>query len=135
MKTRCLNSRIGPFKYYGGCGVIVCDEWRDAFVAFRDWALSHGYRDDLTLDRIDNDGDYEPGNCRWATYKEQGRNKRNNRPVIRSDGRSYQSLAEAAEDLPNGRGADVSAVCRGRQKTHRGFRFRYMQGEIQPWRE
>lgn len=76
MHRRCYNEDERAFFWYGARGITICDEWKDDFFAFRDWALSHGYRDDLTIDRIDSDGNYEPGNCRWSTYQEQARNKR-----------------------------------------------------------
>jgi hypothetical protein len=57
-------------------GIKICDEWKDSFLAFQEWALSHGYRDNLSIDRINNDGNYEPSNCRWATSREQVRNTR-----------------------------------------------------------
>lgn len=78
LHTRCNNSRVKCYEGYGGRGIKVCDEWRD-FVSFRCWAVGNGYRDDLTIDRIDNDGNYEPSNCRWVTKAIQNRNKRNNR--------------------------------------------------------
>ena len=76
MKQRCQDADNSD---YGGRGIKVCDEWRDSFEAFRDWALANGYRDDLTIERNDTDGDYCPENCRWATMVEQQNNKRNNR--------------------------------------------------------
>jgi len=75
MKTRCLNPNIG-YKYsrYGGRGVTICDEWLD-FDSFCSWALSSGYSNELTLDRIDNEKGYSTDNCRWVTMAEQNRNR------------------------------------------------------------
>ena len=75
MKTRCLNTKDPHYKWYGARGIKICPEWLD-FIPFKEWALSSGYNDKLTLDRINNDGDYCPNNCRWATIQEQSLNRR-----------------------------------------------------------
>lgn len=80
MKSRCNSPNNAGYKNYGGRGIFICDEWDD-FENFRDWALNNGYKEGLSIDRIDNDDGYYPGNCRWADAITQQNNKRNNRHV------------------------------------------------------
>ena len=75
MKTRCLNKKHRWYAQYGGRGITVCDEWM-RFEPFAEWAYSHGYAEDLTIDRIDNNKGYCPENCKWSTQQEQSLNKR-----------------------------------------------------------
>ena len=78
MKACCLNKNFSTYYKYGGKGIQICDEWKNNFVLFKNWALSNGYNDNLTIDRIDPYGNYEPSNCRWINIKGQENNKTNN---------------------------------------------------------
>ena len=79
MKNRCNNPKSTNYKNYGMRGITVCQEWASSFEKFRDWAVSNGYADDLSIDRLDVNGSYEPSNCRWATILQQANNRRNTR--------------------------------------------------------
>ena len=78
MKARCNNQKDQAYKNYGMKGIIVCKEWSDDFLMFYNWAINNGYRKGLTIDRIDNSGDYTPSNCRWVTMQTQQNNRSNN---------------------------------------------------------
>lgn len=79
MKTRCYNKKFMYYKNYGGRGIKMCNEWLNNFETFYIWAIKNGYKEGLTIDRINNDGNYEPINCRWTTRAEQNRNTRRNK--------------------------------------------------------
>lgn len=76
MKSRCFNPNSCNYKHYGARGITVCDEWKDGFQNFKSWAISAGYNDKLTIDRVDNDGNYCPNNCRWENQSVQNMSKR-----------------------------------------------------------
>lgn len=97
MKRRCELPTFSSYKYYGGRGISVCNEWKESFIAFRKWAFENGYKEGLSLDRIDNNGNYEPSNCRWATMKEQANNQ-NHTLKINYKG-EIKTLTEWAEIL------------------------------------
>ena len=97
MKNRCTCESWEHFNNYGGRGITVCDEWKNSFEAFRDWAIANGYQDDLTIDRIDVNGNYEPSNCRWATNKEQCNNTR--KTVYLEYQGKRQSIKQWADEL------------------------------------
>ena len=76
MKQRCFYSKAINYADYGGRGITVCPEWANDYIVFRDWALSHGYAEGLQINRIDNNGNYEPNNCNWITAKENTHHRR-----------------------------------------------------------
>ena len=98
MKNRCYNANAPKYKHYGGRGITVCEEWRDSYQAFYEWALSHGYSESLTIDRIDNNGPYSPENCRWVTHDVQNRNRRNT-VVFNYNGKEYRAIKDLCSDL------------------------------------
>lgn len=81
MNFRCANENYKNWARYGGRGIKICDDWKNDYLAFKKWATSNGYEESLTLDRKNNDGNYEPLNCRWVTMKEQANNRSTNRFV------------------------------------------------------
>ena len=80
LKNRCFSESNPRYSHYGGRGITVCDDWKNDFVSFWEWAMANGYESSLTIDRINNDGDYCPENCRWVTRAENNRNRPNIRP-------------------------------------------------------
>ena len=95
MHERCERVKHSHYDAYGGRGITVCDEWKE-YLPFAEWARNNGYTDELTIDRIDVNGNYEPTNCRWITMKEQHSNKRSNR-IIEYRGQKY-TLTQLAEN-------------------------------------
>lgn len=81
MIQRCENNRREAYKDYGGRGIKVCSEWRNDFASFCEWSVTNGYADNLSIDRIDGNGDYSPQNCRWTTSLQQNNNRRDNRKI------------------------------------------------------
>ena len=95
MIRRCENPNQLHYSDYGGRGISVCEEWRNNFSTFQSWAIKRGYKEGLSIDRVDNNGNYEPDNCRWVTWDVQARNRRNSIKIYHN-GKPY-SLRQIAE--------------------------------------
>ena len=100
---RCYNENHAYYHRYGGRGITMCEEWRNDFMAFREWAMANGYADNLTIDREDNDKGYYPDNCRWITMKEQHNNTSQNH-LVTMNGKT-QNVTQWCEEL------DVNRAC------------------------
>lgn len=111
MRSRCNSEADPAYPRYGGRGIRICEEWA-SFAAFERWALSNGYHPDLSIDRIDNDGGYNPSNCRWATRQTQNRNTSRNRLF------TYRGRTACLPELVEGTGLCPSTV---RSRIHRGW--------------
>lgn len=97
MKNRCYNDNCSAYKNYGGRGIKVCEEWIKNPFRFYEWAIKNGYNNGLSIDRINNDGNYCPENCRWATRKEQANNIRKNHIIVYND--KTKTMSEWADFL------------------------------------
>ena len=124
MKARCNNPNSPNNNNYGGRGILICEEWMNSFECFYEWAIANGYRDDLTIDRIDVNGNYEPSNCRWATVKQQINNTRVN--VYLTHNSKTQSMSMWADEL----GIPYQLV-RDRHKLHPNMSFEELFAPVQ----
>lgn len=97
MWQRCYDKKVSQYPRYGGRGICICNDWlgEDGFIKFREWSYANGYNDSLTIDRIKNDGNYSPDNCRWCTPKEQQNNTSRN-VRLKVDGKTH-TMAEWAD--------------------------------------
>ena len=109
--TRCENPNDMHYKDYGARGIKICDEWKNSFQAFYEWAMNNGYKDNLSIDRIDVNGNYEPNNCRWATAEQQQNNRRCNvRYLVNGEELLMKQIVEKY-GIPD-------STLRGRMKSH-----------------
>lgn len=97
IKQRSYNTKDGAYPNYGGRGIHICDEWLHDFQTFYNWSMENGYKDNLTIDRIDVNGNYEPSNCRWVDRKTQNNNTRRN-VHITYNGKT-QTISQWSEEL------------------------------------
>ena len=111
MKQRCYNCKYTQFKDYGGRGIIVCEEWNESFLSFYSWAMENGYEDNLSIDRIDGNKNYEPNNCRWTTKTMQQNNTRRNK-YIEYNGEKH-SVSQWAKILGVSRGCLQKRINKG----------------------
>lgn len=134
MKERCYNKNCISYERYGGRGITICDEWNDSeivfrtstkgWLAFKEWALSHGYQDNLTIDRIDNNLGYSPNNCRWVTSKVQNNNRRCNHLI------TYNGITRNLREWCEILGLDYDRTERRLNKCHLSIEDSFKTGRI-----
>lgn len=107
MRRRCDSPCVTEYPLYGGGGITVCAEWQ-TFEAFYEWAMANGYSDDLSIDRVNNNGNYEPSNCKWSTPQEQARNRRSNVTI------TYNGVTKLISDWDKDIGSAKSGRVRAR---------------------
>ena len=112
IKKRTLNPKDKAYTDYGGRGITICEEWKNDFMSFHDWAMSNGYSDELSIDRIDNDGNYEPNNCRWTTQIIQTRNQR----IRKNNTSGYKGVS-----FVKSRNNYTTYICVNNNKIHLGY--------------
>ena len=112
IKDRTLNIKHKQYNDYGGRGIDICDEWKNDFMSFYNWAMENGYSDELSIDRIDNDGSYYPENCRWTTRTMQSRNQR----IYKSNTSGYKGVC-----YHKGNNKYTAQIVVNRKKIHLGY--------------
>lgn len=125
MRRRCNNPNRNNYKNYGGRGIKVCEEWND-YATFHEWAINNGYSDELSIERIDNDGNYEPINCKWITMDEQKLNTRQNRKFKATSPEGivyYDTVIKRFANEHDLKNYCISDCLNGRQHTHKGWKF------------
>ena len=136
MKARCYRQGSTDYRRYGGRGITICDEWRDNFAAFQEWALSHGYDDNLTIDRIDVDKGYCPENCQWLSRSENSkkaiedqRSKKVPKAVVCIEtGKVFLSRSEAGKTITVSC-RKIDDCCQNKRHTCGGYHWRYATDE------
>lgn len=113
MKDRCLNLKNIQYRDWGGRGIKICDEWSTNFISFYKWSMDNGYKDNLQIDRIDNNGDYNPSNCRWVEKNIQSRNTRR---IYKHNTSGYRGVC-----FIKNRNKWKSSICVDRQPFHLGY--------------
>lgn len=132
MKYRCYNPNCDAYKNYGERGIKICKEWLDDFMNFYNWAMANGYENNLTIDRIDNDGNYEPNNCRWITKSKNTAIANSERPknikkvICLETLKVYNSIKEA--NIEN-KTSKIGEVCNGHRKTAGGKHWKFYKEE------
>ena len=123
MKKRCYNKNCTAYKDYGNRGIRICDEWKNDFLTFYNWAIGHGYSDGLTIERIDVNGNYEPNNCKWIPKGEQNRNTTRNVYI------EYNNKKQLISDWSRDLGIPSNTLCR-RLKQYDNIEMVFYKGNL-----